>query len=290
MPDRYMSRRMVTGVLPSANFLSRPRTKDTGGLKPATTAVRDFPARADGALLFLPAAATNVTALAPDEQPGGGAQLLLCCSGNQAGIQMSVFDQSEHQEDASNRAPAVRARIPLVGLAVVLSLLGGAVLGIMAYRYAATGGKPRTAPPAPVAAPVVENQPALSRQPAVRMVDYHLIDGNMQVTISLDQPLPHDAHRLDHPDRVYIDLHGARLAPELAGKTVFVNQGGIAHIRLAQTQPDTVRVVLDLEKRFDYSAVPQTNPAALVVKLTPHAPARSKRRPPGSQPKKTSAQ
>jgi len=203
---------------------------------------------------------------------------------------MSVFDQSEHQEDASNRAPAVRARIPLVGLAVVLSLLGGAVLGIMAYRYAATGGKPRTAPPAPVAAPVVENQPALSRQPAVRMVDSHLIDGNMQVTISLDQPLPHDAHRLDHPDRVYIDLHGARLAPELAGRTVFVNQGGIAHIRLAQTQPDTVRVVLDLEKRFDYSAVPQTNPAALVVKLTPHTPARSKRRPPGSQPKKTSAQ
>jgi hypothetical protein len=37
-----------------------------------------------------------------------------------------------------------------------------------------------------------------------------------------------------------------------------VNSGGVSDIRLAQTQSDTVRMVLDLEKRFDSSvaAVP----------------------------------
>jgi len=204
---------------------------------------------------------------------------------------MSAPHQSDHSEDPRNRPQAVRVRIPLVGLAVALSLLVGAVAGIVAYRYAATGGKPRTAVPAPAAAPPAPvATPAVSNQPAVRRVDSQLINGNLQVTLTLDQLVPYDAHRLDHPVRVYIDLHGARLAPELAGKTVFVNKGGVSDIRLALTQADTVRVVLDLERRFDYSVTQQTNPAAVVVKLTPHTRARSKRRTAGSQPKKASPQ
>jgi N-acetylmuramoyl-L-alanine amidase len=179
----------------------------------------------------------------------------------------------------------VKVRISLAGLAVALSLLVGGVAGIVAYRYAASGGKPGRAVPAPAAAPPSPvATTAISSQPAVRGADPQF----MQLTLTLDQPVPYDAHRLDHPDRVYIDLQGARLAPELAGKTLFVNNGGVSDIRLAQTQPDTVRVVLDLEKRFDYSVTQQTNPAALVVKLRPHA--RRKRRPASSQPKKASPQ
>jgi len=192
---------------------------------------------------------------------------------------MTALQPSEHPEDPGNSAQTMGVRIPL---AVVLSLLIGAVAGVVAYRYAATGGKPRTAAPVPVATPAVSNKPAVLR------VDPQLIDSKMQVTINLDQPVPYDAHRLDHPDRVYIDLHGARLAPELAGQTLFVNKGGVTNIRMAQTQPDAVRVVLDLEKRFDYSVEQQTNPAAVVVKLVPHAPAHRKRQPTSSQPKKTS--
>lgn len=202
---------------------------------------------------------------------------------------MSALHQSDYPEDPQNSPQAVKVRIPLVGLAVALSLLVGAVAGIVASRYPATGGKPRTAVPAPVAAlPPPVATAAVGNQPAVRRVDPQFINGNLQLTLTLDQPVPYDAHRLDHPDRVYIDLHGARLAPELAGKTVFVNNGGVSDIRLAQTQPDTVRVVLDLEKRFDYSVTQQTNPAALVVKLMPHA--RRKRHPASSQPKKGSPQ
>ncbi len=202
---------------------------------------------------------------------------------------MSALHQSDYPEDPRNNPQAVKVRIPLVGLAVLLSLLVGAVAGIVAYRYAATGGKPRTVVPAPVAAPPPPvATAAVSNQPAVRRVDPQFINGKLQLTLTLDQPVPYDAHRLDHPDRVYLDLHGARLAPELAGKTVFVNNGGVSDIRLAQTQPDTVRVVLDLEKRFDYSVTRQTNPAAVVVKLRPHA--RRKRHPASNQPKKASPQ
>ena len=202
----------------------------------------------------------------------------------------------EYPEDAPNSEQTVRVRIPLAGLAIALSLLVGAVAGIVAYRYAASSSKLPTARPTPVAAaaptviekPAVSESPAVNNQPMVRRIEPQLAKGNLQLIIILDQLVPYDAHRLDHPDRVYVDLHGARLGPELAGKTAFVKQAGVSEIRLGQTQSDAVRVVLDLDKRFDYSVTQQTNPAAVVLKLMPHAPAHRKRRPASSPPKKTS--
>jgi len=215
---------------------------------------------------------------------------------------MGALHQNEYPEDVQNSEQSVRVRIPLAGLAIALSLLVGAVAGVVAYRYAATGGKLPTAKPVPAAAaapavekpavvekPPVSETPALSNsnQPAVQRIDPQLVKGNLQLTITLDQVVPYDAHRLDHPDRIYVDLHGVRLTPELASKTAFVNKGGVSDIRLAQAQPDTVRVVLDLDKRYDYSVTQQTNPAAVVLKLMPHAPGHRQHRPAASPAKKT---
>lgn len=193
---------------------------------------------------------------------------------------MSMLHLSGHPEDWRNRAQSVRVRGFWLGLTAALSL-AGAVAGILGYRSVATVGKPGVAIPAPVAAPAVTNKPAV-RQVTMR------IEGNIELTITLDQPVPYDAHRLDHPDRVYVDLHGAHLGPELSRKTFFVNSGGVSNIRLALTQPDTVRAVVDLEKRFDYTIASQTNPAILVLELTPWAPTRSTRHAASSVSKKTS--
>jgi hypothetical protein len=193
---------------------------------------------------------------------------------------MNATEQSEPKEARHNGGQVVRVHVPIAGLAIALGL--GAIIGIVTYRYGATGGKPRTAPPALIPASVITNKPA------VRRVDPQLINGKMQITIILDQPVLYDAHRLDHPDRVYLDLHNARLAPELSSKTVFVNQGGLTDVRMAQTQPDAVRVVADLEKRFDYSVTQQASPAALIVELKPRKHPARKRRTADEQPKKTS--
>jgi len=216
---------------------------------------------------------------------------------------MGALHQNEYPEDVQNSEQSVRVRIPLAGLAIALSLLVGAVAGVVAYRYAATGGKLPTAKPVPAAAaapavekpavvekPPVSETPALSNsnQPAVQRIDPQLVKGNLQLTITLDQVVPYDAHRLDHPDRIYVDLHGVRLTPELASKTAFVNKGGVSDIRLAQTQGDTVRVVLDLDRRYDYSVTQQANPAAVVLKLMPRAPGHRQHRPAASPTKKTS--
>jgi len=220
---------------------------------------------------------------------------------------MGALHQNEYPEDVPNSEQSVRVRIPLAGLAIALSLLVGAVAGIVAYRYAAADGKLPTPRPAPVAAaapaverpvekpavtekPTVTERPAVSNsnQPAVQRIDPQVVKGNLQLTITLDQIVAYDAHRLDHPDRIYVDLHGAHLTPELASKTAFVNKGGVSDIRLAQTQGDTVRVVLDLDRRYDYSVTQQANPAAVVLKLMPRAPGHRQHRPAASPTKKTS--
>src|SRR5208337_3274734 len=139
---------------------------------------------------------------------------------------MGALHQNEYPEDVQNSEQTVRLRIPLAGLAIALSLLVGAVAGIVAYRYAATDSKLPTARPAPVAAaapvverPAVSEKPAVSErpvsekpavserpavnssnQPAVQRIDQQLVKGNLQLTITLDQIVPYDAHRLDHPD------------------------------------------------------------------------------------------
>ena len=211
---------------------------------------------------------------------------------------MLNLQQNEYPEDVEQREQSVRLRIPLAGLVIALSLLSGAAAGILAYRYAANHSRPRPAlsaplPPAtpsappPAAAekpttseppaiqeqPVTSEKPIVSKQPAVRRIELQLLDGNRQLTISLDQMVPHEAHRLEHPDRIYIDLHGAHLAPEVAARGAAVKQDGVSAIRLGQIPPDTVRVVLDLDKRFDYSVTQQANPAAVVLKLVPHTAA-----------------
>ena len=193
-------------------------------------------------------------------------------------------------EDARSPASATILRIPVTGLAIVLSLLIGFVFGMLNYSLSGRRGKAQPARRAPVAAPAAMNPPPAHQQPIslqhgasgrleVRKVDFQLVENQPRVTIALNQRVPHDVHRLDQPDRIYIDLHGAHLAAELAPETtVVVNKDGISRIRLAQTKADTVRVVLDLEKRFDYSVKAGSDGTALVVKLRPHAGVAAKRR------------
>jgi len=227
---------------------------------------------------------------------------------------MLNLQQNEYPEDVEQHEQSVRLRIPLAGLVIALSLLSGAAAGIFAYRYAANRSRPSSAPSAFVApaAPAVETpassekpatsapptaveKPATSEksiassQPAVQRIELQLVNGSRQLTITLDQMVAYDAHRLEHPDRIYVDLHGVHLTPQAIHNAV-VKQDGVTDIRLGQIPPNTVRVVLDLDKRFDYSVTPQTNPVAVVLKLMPHAAAHHKRRPAARVHNKRSAE
>jgi len=168
-------------------------------------------------------------------------------------------------QSSPSNAPGLRVRLPVIGVAVVLGLLVGGVAGLVVL-WSAVASKSRTRLPVAVSTAAKQE---IRDWPMVRKIDAQTVAGAMQVTISVDQLTGYDAHRLAHPDRIYLDLHDVRLAPDLEGKTLFINHDGLNDIRLADTQPDTVRVVLDLEKRRDYTLLEQTNPQSLIVRLRP---------------------
>ncbi len=78
----------------------------------------------------------------------------------------------------------------------------------------------------------------------------------------------YQAVRVEHPDRIFFDLHHVKLAPELAGRTFSVTDGGfLSSIRAAQMKDDKTRVVLDVQDVAEYSAFLLPNPERLIIDI-----------------------
>jgi N-acetylmuramoyl-L-alanine amidase len=90
-----------------------------------------------------------------------------------------------------------------------------------------------------------------------------------RVAIDLGNEVQYEAARVENPDRIYFDLHNARLAPGLAGKSFAVtDEGGfLTRIRAAQYDGDITRVVLDVHEVGEYSAFLLPNPYRLIIDI-----------------------
>jgi len=100
-----------------------------------------------------------------------------------------------------------------------------------------------TAPAARAAAPPAGELTAVSIVAAPGRVDFVLqVTGNVQVNDFF----------LSDPDRLVLDLVGAKLGTSQVKLYDGVNRGGITNVRYAQYKPGTVRIVLDLESAKPY--------------------------------------
>jgi len=89
-----------------------------------------------------------------------------------------------------------------------------------------------------------------------------------RVAIDLGGEVEYEAARVPSPDRIFFDLHGARLATDLVGKSFAVTDGGfLRRIRAAQSSPDVTRVVLDVNDVTEYSAFLLPNPYRLIIDI-----------------------
>src|SRR5258708_3376038 len=88
-----------------------------------------------------------------------------------------------------------------------------------------------------------------------------------RVAIDLEQEVKYEAGRVPHPDRIFFDLHGAKLAPDLVGKSFEVEGGFLHRIRVAQFKPNLARVVLEVDEVAEYSAFLLPNPYRLIIDI-----------------------
>ncbi|HEV2987508.1 MAG TPA: N-acetylmuramoyl-L-alanine amidase [Candidatus Angelobacter sp.] len=94
-----------------------------------------------------------------------------------------------------------------------------------------------------------------------------------RVAIDLEQEVKYEAGRVPHPDRIFFDLHGAKLASDLVGKSFDVDDGFLHKIRVAQYKPNLARVVLDVDDVMEYSAFLLPNPYRLIIDIHGKHPA-----------------
>ncbi len=88
------------------------------------------------------------------------------------------------------------------------------------------------------------------------------------MAIDLGDDVTYEAARVPHPDRIYFDLHGTRLAQELVGRNFTVTDDGfLKRVRAAQFSNDMTRVVLDVNDVTEYSAFLLPNPYRLIIDI-----------------------
>jgi N-acetylmuramoyl-L-alanine amidase len=107
--------------------------------------------------------------------------------------------------------------------------------------------------------------------PRVRRITTKASAESTRVTIDLEDTVQYSSARIRNPDRIFFDIHAARLTPEVAKANVRVEGDLLTAVRAAQNHAGIVRVVLDVNGVKDYTATLQDNPPELIIDLYPNS-------------------
>ncbi len=135
-----------------------------------------------------------------------------------------------------------------------------------AAAESAHGQEPAEGPKLSDAAMNAPPPPRKGRLPLVTGIRHWSTPVYTRVAIDLQDEVQYEASRVPSPDRIFFDLHGIRLAPELVGKSVEVTDDGfLKRVRAAQFSNDITRIVLDVSDVSEYSAFLLPNPWRLII-------------------------
>jgi len=89
-----------------------------------------------------------------------------------------------------------------------------------------------------------------------------------RITIALEDSVQYVSGRIANPDRIYFDLHAAKLSPLLKRAGVLRISGNqVSNVRVGQSSAGVVRIVLDVNGVKDYTASLLNKPSRLVIDL-----------------------
>jgi len=104
--------------------------------------------------------------------------------------------------------------------------------------------------------------------PDVTGIQVSSTPSDARIVVMLDAAVRYDSARISGPERIYFDLHGARLDSSVPQKMAPAGDGLLKWVRAAQNTDDVVRLVLDAGKAKDYSAQLLSNPYRLVIDVS----------------------
>lgn len=95
-----------------------------------------------------------------------------------------------------------------------------------------------------------------------------------RIVVDIGALREYHSNQLHSPDRIYVDIYQAKLNPLLHGKTESVNNDYVSQIRIAQKNPATVRVAVDLNfnKIRNYNVWHLFDPFRIIIDIYPGTP------------------
>lgn len=89
-----------------------------------------------------------------------------------------------------------------------------------------------------------------------------------RVAVEISSTYKLKVDRLRNPDRIFFDIVGAKPQTDPKGVQIIrVGDRYVKQIRVAETQPGTTRIVLDLESPVDYESSQLTSPDRLMIEI-----------------------
>jgi N-acetylmuramoyl-L-alanine amidase/putative methionine-R-sulfoxide reductase with GAF domain len=111
------------------------------------------------------------------------------------------------------------------------------------------------------------SEKASGQTPEVTGIRHWSSTDSSTVVIDLQDQVQYEAHRLSHPERIYLDLHDTRLVASLFNRTIDVGDALLERVRVAQPTHGVTRVVLETKGASNFSVSLEPNPYRLVIEL-----------------------
>jgi N-acetylmuramoyl-L-alanine amidase len=126
---------------------------------------------------------------------------------------------------------------------------------------------------------VVQQHESEKGTPRVLDIKTWNTDDATRIVVTLEDTVSFNSARIASPDRIYFDLHKAKLTTPLAKKTLDVKPGLLKSVRVGQNKDGVVRLVLDVDGARDATAYLLANPYRLVIEVKSNSTATAKKTP-----------
>jgi N-acetylmuramoyl-L-alanine amidase len=159
-----------------------------------------------------------------------------------------------------------------------LTLMKGADSGALPAKPSASASNTPTPVKTEAAAPTDSKKTLTGGEPArlvavprVQKIRTNVTADSTEVIIDLEDSVQYTSGRIANPDRIYFDLHAAKLSAAMARANIHVSGDLLTKVRVAQNHSSVVRVVLDVNEVRDYAVSLTKKPTRLVIELYPGA-------------------
>ena len=119
----------------------------------------------------------------------------------------------------------------------------------------------------PIKGDVLEQKESAHGVPMVTSLKTFNAPNSARIVVALDGTVAFDAATIKSPDRIYFDLHKAKIPYGYGKKPFDVKDGLLKSVRIGQNKDGVVRLVLDAGGAHDYNAMLLGNPYRLVIDI-----------------------